>query len=52
MGGRLFAVAGDSPAMEAVLITRVGDYQWREEVLFETDMKRLETPDAAAGFVF
>ena len=52
MGGRLFAVAGDSPAMEAVLITRVGDYQWREEVIFETDLKRLETPDATGGFVF
>ena len=52
MGGRLFAVAGDSPAMEAVLITRVGDYQWREEVIFETDLKRLETPDATSGFVF
>lgn len=52
MGGRLFAVAGDSPAMEAVLITRVGDYQWREETIFETDLKRLETPNAAGGFIF
>lgn len=52
MGGRLFAVAGDSPAMEATLITRVGDYQWREEVVFETDLKQLETPNVATGFVF
>jgi protein-L-isoaspartate(D-aspartate) O-methyltransferase len=52
MGGRLFAVAGDSPAMEAVLITRVGDYQWREEVIFETDLERLETPNATSGFAF
>jgi protein-L-isoaspartate(D-aspartate) O-methyltransferase len=52
MGGRLFGVAGDSPAMEAVLITRVGDYQWREEVIFETDLERLEAPNAATGFVF
>ncbi len=52
MGGRLFAVAGDSPAMEATLITRVGDYQWREETIFETDLERLEAPDAAPQFVF
>jgi protein-L-isoaspartate(D-aspartate) O-methyltransferase len=52
MGGRLFAVAGDPPAMEATLITRVGDYQWREEVIFETDLGQLETPNVATGFVF
>jgi protein-L-isoaspartate(D-aspartate) O-methyltransferase len=52
MGGRLFAVAGESPAMEAVLITRIGDYQWREEVIFETDLGRLETTDPDSGFVF
>ena len=52
LGGRLFAVAGDSPAMEAMLITRVGDYQWREEAIFETDLARLEIPDAVAPFAF
>jgi len=52
MGGRLFGVAGDSPAMQATLFTRVGDYQWREEVIFETDLERLDAPDAAAEFVF
>lgn len=52
MGGRLFAVAGDSPAMEATLITRVGDYQWREEAIFETDLERLENPDSVTQLVF
>ncbi len=52
MGGRLFVVAGEPPAMEAILFTRVGDYQWREEVLFETDLGRLESPEASAEFVF
>ena len=52
LGGRLFAVAGDSPAMEATLITRAGDYQWHEEAIFETDLGRLENPDAVAQFVF
>ena len=41
-GGRLFAFVGDSPAMEAVLITRVGDNEWSHEVLFETDVPQLE----------
>lgn len=52
LGGRLFAVAGNSPAMEGILITRVGDYQWRDEAIFETDLGRLENPDATAEFVF
>ncbi|MEJ2529293.1 MAG: protein-L-isoaspartate O-methyltransferase [Gammaproteobacteria bacterium] len=52
LGGRLFGVSGDSPAMEAILITRVGDYQWRDEAIFETDLERLEMPDAVAEFVF
>lgn len=52
MGGRLFAVAGDSPAMEAILITRVGDYQWREEAIFETDLERLDNTKPGSSFVF
>lgn len=52
MGGRLFGVAGNSPAMEATLITRVGDYQWRKEVIFETDLVRLQASSATAEFVF
>ncbi len=52
MGGRLFAVAGDSPAMEAILITRVGDYQWREEAIFETDLGRLDNPKPDNSFIF
>ena len=41
-GGRLFAFVGDSPIMEAVLITRVGENEWSHEVLFETDVPVLE----------
>ena len=41
-GGRLFAFVGDSPIMEAILITRVGDNDWSHEVLFETDVPVLE----------
>ena len=41
-GGRLFAFVGDAPAMEALLITRVGDNEWSHEVLFETEVPELE----------
>ena len=51
-GGRLFAVTGDSPAMEARLFTRVGVGDWREESLFETDLPRLVNAEPPAGFVF
>lgn len=41
IGGRLFAIIGDSPSMEAVLITRVGEHEWTEEGLFETELPPL-----------
>ena len=40
-GGRLFAVRGLAPAMEAVLITRVGESTFEEQSLFETDLPYL-----------
>jgi protein-L-isoaspartate(D-aspartate) O-methyltransferase len=52
LGGRLFAVTGQSPAMRAWLVTRVGDAQWSEECLFETDLRRLENVSEEAEFVF
>ena len=42
VGGRLFAVIGDSPAMVATLVTRTGDDSWTTESLFETDLPVLE----------
>ena len=41
VGGRLFVVVGDSPVMEALLITRVGESEWTTQSLFETDLPRL-----------
>ena len=40
-GGRLFCIAGESPAMEAMLLTRLGATEWRRESLFETDLPPL-----------
>jgi protein-L-isoaspartate(D-aspartate) O-methyltransferase len=40
-GGRMFVIAGHSPAMQALLITRIDDSEWTTESLFETDLPRL-----------
>ena len=41
-GGRLFAVIGSAPVMEATLITRVSSSQYSSEILFETEVPELE----------
>lgn len=41
VGGRLFAIVGDAPAMEAILITRVKDNEWTHQVLLETNIPAL-----------
>jgi len=51
-GGRMFVVCGESPAMEARLLTRLGVTDWREESLFETDLPRLVNAEPPAGFEF
>ena len=40
-GGRLFMVTGTPPVMEAVLVTRIDDYNWKTESLFETSLPPL-----------
>ena len=51
-GGRLFVVCGESPAMEAKLLTRLNATDWREESLFETDLARLINAEKAPQFEF
>ena len=41
IGGRLFVIVGESPVMQALLITRVGPSEWTTQSLFETDLPRL-----------
>jgi len=40
-GGRLFIIEGQSPVMQALLITRTGDVEWTQQSLFETDLPAL-----------
>ena len=42
IGGRMFIIYGYSPAMEALLITRVSTSEWTTQSLFETDLPRLQ----------
>ncbi len=51
-GGRLFAVQGHSPAMEAVCLTRLGASRWHTDSLFETDLPRLHGAEDRAQFEF
>ena len=51
-GGRMFVITGDSPAMEARLLTRLDVTEWREESLFETDLPRLINAEEPTEFVF
>jgi protein-L-isoaspartate(D-aspartate) O-methyltransferase len=51
-GGRLFAIRGFSPAMEAVCLTRVTAERWHTESLFETDLPRLVGAEDKPVFEF
>ncbi|NVJ66435.1 MAG: protein-L-isoaspartate O-methyltransferase [Gammaproteobacteria bacterium] len=52
IGGRLFCVEGEYPAMQAKLITRIEEGKWLEEVLFETQIELLINSKKAEAFVF
>ncbi len=41
-GGRMFVITGEPPVMEAQLIHRLSDQEWRSETLFETDLPALQ----------
>jgi protein-L-isoaspartate(D-aspartate) O-methyltransferase len=52
IGGRLFAVVGTPPVMEALLVTRVGEQEWNEESLFETELPPLLNSHEPTVFEF
>lgn len=53
-GGRLFAVVGESPVMEAILVRRVGPHahDFSREALFETEVPPLRNAPKPRRFVF
>lgn len=52
IGGRLFAVVGEAPVMEATLIRRVADQAFRSDVLFETCVPELTGAQQPERFSF
>ena len=51
VGGRLFVIEGDSPAMVAKLVTRVSDGEFQTENLFETDLPPLRNAQQPDRFI-
>ena len=52
IGGRLFVITGQTPVMEARLITRTAEQGWIEQVLFETVLPPLVNAPQPQRFVF
>ena len=52
VGGRLFAIVGDSPAMHAQIITRVSLEEYQSTTLFETSVLPLQNAPQPQRFVF
>ncbi|MDT8453128.1 MAG: protein-L-isoaspartate O-methyltransferase [Gammaproteobacteria bacterium] len=52
VGGRLFVIIGEAPAMTAQLLTRIGKNEWSTENLFETSVSRLCDSQDARNFEF
>ncbi len=52
VGGRLFAMVGEAPVMDAILVRRVDDNEWIRESLFETVVEPLINAAAPQRFVF
>jgi protein-L-isoaspartate(D-aspartate) O-methyltransferase len=52
VGGRLFAIVGVAPVMDAILVRRVDSNEWIRESLFETVVEPLINAVAPQKFVF
>ena len=51
-GGRLFVIVGESPVMDARVVERTGENNWRSSSLFETDVAPLVNAALPPGFSF
>ncbi|MES2260439.1 MAG: protein-L-isoaspartate O-methyltransferase [Pseudomonadota bacterium] len=52
VGGRLFAIVGEAPAMAGQLITRTSDSAYTTVTLFETSVKPLSSATTPSHFTF
>jgi len=51
-GGRLFVIVGNSPVMDARIVTRIGENDWTTKSLFETDVRPLLNASRPSAFSF
>ncbi len=51
-GGRLFVIVGESPVMDARIVTRIGENDWTTRSLFETDIRPLLNATRPSAFSF
>jgi protein-L-isoaspartate(D-aspartate) O-methyltransferase len=52
IGGRLFVIIGSAPVMEALLITRLSDAEYKQEPIVETELAPLINAEQPAVFEF
>lgn len=52
IGGRMFIVSGDAPAMSAQVVTRMSDTGYSTVKVFETVIKRLRNAETPSTFTF
>jgi protein-L-isoaspartate(D-aspartate) O-methyltransferase len=52
VGGRLFVIQGKAPAMQAVLLTKIAESQFQQEILFETATDYLQGAQPVKQFHF
>ncbi len=52
IGGRLFVILGESPIMDATLITRTDENHWSRDILFETSIPPLIGAVRKSSFQF
>lgn len=52
VGGRMIVIVGQSPVMEVKLVKRIGEDNWIDSSLFETDLPALKNAKKPDSFVF
>ncbi len=52
IGGMLFVIIGDAPAMEARIVRKTGENDWESECLFETELTPLINGSLVTAFRF
>ena len=52
VGGRLFVILGRAPIMQATIVDRIGEREWRRESLFDTSIAALAHATPPAAFEF